>query len=68
MKEMTRRAAIDAIQVPEQVWYDTLRNSDDGSFGQLDENSQLEDRRRSYLQRKVLTPRQDEIRRDMILS
>ena len=34
---MARLATADAKNISDQVWYENLRGSDDGSFGRLDE-------------------------------
>ena len=42
MTEMARYAEFDKNMAPQQHWYDTLRGSDDGSFGKPDEETARE--------------------------
>jgi hypothetical protein len=57
---MARLASIDVKSIPDQIWYENLRDSDDGSFGKLDETMRQRltesDKRQMYLRKKLISP------------
>ena len=69
IREMTRMSTIDKRPMPSQLWYNSLRNSDNGSVGRYDQSEKsVEDVKFNYLRSKVFTPKADSIREEFAIA